>query len=184
MQGAEVDPFAPGGQGPMPTPPPSNRPPRSYGQHEFEDFASGVNEVPRSGLETFGLSMAGRKINKRVGPNESFMAAVGGVVIEAASRAQLHELGGGSISLSRVRMSTKDRFDDGTPLWFSWNQGDPGEMPYISRQSRTTAPFSGTLFAHLKSEKRLPDGNYAYIDVTARFIAAEGALGCDFGRFR
>ena len=73
MQGAEVDPFAPGGQGPMPTPPPSDRPPRSYGTHEFEDFVSGINEVPANELETFGLSMAGRKPSDRIDPMAAFL---------------------------------------------------------------------------------------------------------------
>ena len=165
----------------------------SYTMHAFEDFASGRGEVDKPELETFGLSMAGRKVNDRIDKMAAFLQNAGSVTIQVASRAKLNEFFSNiydedkqaTMRISRVEMTTKDRFDDGTPARFSWKEGegDPDAAPVlIVYLEPGNLGFFGSLTGTLMSDNyRLPSGNYAQIDVTAVFIAAEGAFGCDLG---
>jgi hypothetical protein len=158
--------------------------------HAFEDFATGRGEVDKPELETFGLSMAGRKPNDRINPMEAFLRSAGSVSIQAASRGKIDELIGKAeggnfyIPLSRVTMMTKERFDDGTPARFSWKEGDGDPAPFIEIAGGDV--FLGELTASLLSENyRLPNRKKrAQIKVTAKFIAAEGAFGCDINGFQ
>ena len=165
----------------------------SYTMHAFEDFATGRGEVDKPELETFGLSMAGRKPNDRINPMEAFLRSAGSVSIQAASRGKLNELigkvegGNFYIPLSRVTMMTKERFDDGTPARFSWKEGDLDEngdivsVPIV--EIAGGGVFLGEFTANLVAENyHLPNRKKpARIEVNAKFIAAQGAFGCDLG---
>ena len=80
------------------------------------------------------------------------------------------------MSLSRVTLTTKERFKDGTPARFTWKSGDDGPAPSLGFSPGPA--LSGQITGTLTSDNYvLPSGRYAKIEFDARFIAAEGALG-------
>jgi hypothetical protein len=145
--------------------------------------------------ETFGLSMAGRN-SERTGSQAA--SAVGAVdvdqirgvgqlvtssVLLAASRSKLKELTVdpslniawyGPIPLSRLEFRPV-----AMGALFSWSEGKPG---FGKLQVKTLAggmlkgEITGTLYSR---EMRRPDGSSSVIDITAKFLAAEGAFSCD-----
>jgi hypothetical protein len=203
MTGKEVDVFADDPNdpnSPYSADPPAPTKDLSYTMHAFEDFATGRGEVDKSELETFGLSMAGRKPNDRINPMEAFLQSAGSAAIEVASRAKLDKFFYQEsdedknekskekkpiyMVLSRVTMRVKERFDDGTAALFTWKAGeDAGPAPKLEVYNDPgILGFSGRLTGTLTAKNyRLPNGKKAQIKVTAKFIAAEGAFGCDLG---
>jgi hypothetical protein len=184
LSGTEVDIYA--DEDDEPEEPPSSYPAKSYSIHEFEDFASGRTDVlNKSEFETFGLVLAGRKINNKMDPMTAFLQSAGGVTIELASRAKLNEFLSKPgekefpMPLSRVRMSIPEGI-------FTWEAGGSDPAPYLALVPGEAAyGLRGSLEGiELKSEKRLLNNYYANISVDAKFVAAEGALGCDLGFWR
>jgi hypothetical protein len=192
MEGAEVDPFAPDFVGPIPdTGPAPEQPPETQTQlTHFEKFATGAGEVPVNELETFGLTLMGRKVSPHISREQAFAQSVGAVSLGAATRSRtvfdgINTDAYARITLSRVTMVPNERFDDATAPQFMWLPGDsetyPEPAPVIEVYGIRPGQlgFWGRLSGDLTAKNyRLPNGDYAKIKVVAKFIANEGAFSC------
>lgn len=189
VSGVVFDPFSPESlAGEQPPPAEVTESEQRAQIQAFKKWVGGADELPPGGeLETFGLTLVGRKRNTGVANlvNAAVLevgfrgeGTIGSLFSEGKYKKQ------GKRYISRLDFSPGGLHGQGSGApWFRWREGEIGSVEYMFNE--TPEDGEGRLEGKIKAElissnHRQPDGRYSRITLKAKFSAEETQLGCEF----